>query len=101
MHIAPLEKVITGSLGFNEQISYWITKSAGVGEVIFGVIFWFCYQNKLINYLNIAAMLGLFATVALLLPHLLFEAFNPVTTNLPIIACSLVLLSARKEALSK
>ena len=57
--------------------------------------------KSLINYLNIAAMLGLLATVALLLPHLLVEAFNPVTTNLPIIACSLILLSTRKAALSK
>lgn len=97
LHIAPLEKAITGSLGFNEQISYWITKSAGVGEVIFGIIFWFYYQNRIINYLNIAAMFGLLATVALKMPLLLVEAFNPITTNLPIIACSLILLTAHER----
>jgi hypothetical protein len=39
IHIAPLEKAMTASLGFSEEISYLITKFAGVGELIFGLIF--------------------------------------------------------------
>ena len=39
IHIAPLEKVITASLGLSNEISYFVTKSVGVGEVIFGVLF--------------------------------------------------------------
>lgn len=93
LHVAPLEKALTAGFGFNEQISYWITKSMGVGEIIFGLLFWFYYQNKVLNYLNIAAMVGLIIIVAILMPKLLFEAFNPVTTNLPMIACSLILLA--------
>ncbi|WP_289076405.1 DoxX-like family protein, partial [uncultured Pseudoalteromonas sp.] len=36
-HIAPLEKLMTGSAGFSAEVSDLITRSAGIGEIIFGV----------------------------------------------------------------
>ena len=96
VHIAPLEKLMTASLGFSESMSYLITKSAGVGEVIFAILLFVYYQSKVIIVLNIMALIGLLLFVVALQPQLLIEAFNPVTTNLPIIGLSLVLLNNLK-----
>ncbi|MFU2512237.1 DoxX-like family protein [Pseudoalteromonas sp. ASV78] len=96
IHIAPLEKLMTASLGLSESMSYLITKSAGVGEVIFAILLFVYYQSKVIIVLNIMALIGLLLFVVALQPQLLIEAFNPVTTNLPIIGLSLVLLNSLK-----
>lgn len=92
LHIAPIEKQMTASLGFSAEVSDLITRVAGVGEIIFGIIIWFLYQNRLIIWLNIVALGGLLGFVVLLTPHFLIEAFNPVTTNIPLIALSFILL---------
>lgn len=96
--IAPLEKEITASLGFSEDVSIWVTKSVGLVEVIFGIVFFLLYRNKFINQLNILALTGLLVFVAIFNTHLLGEAFNPVTTNLPLIAFSVVLLRNNKTS---
>lgn len=93
VHVAPLEQLMTGSIGFSDDISYLITKAAGIGEVIFGLLFFVFYKTKLMNILNILALTFLLLSVAMLQPQLLIEAFNPVTTNLPIMAFSFVLLN--------
>lgn len=101
MWIAPLEKRITASLGFSEELSVLVTRFAGVAEILFGVIFFIFYKNKAINLLNILALTGLLGFVAIFNVQLLGEAFNPVTTNLPLIAFSVILIlnnQALKEA---
>ncbi|TMP27724.1 hypothetical protein CWB99_13605 [Pseudoalteromonas rubra] len=42
--------------------------------------------------MNIIALVGLLLAVAVLQPVILFEAFNPLTTNLPLIVLSALLL---------
>jgi hypothetical protein len=96
--VAPLEKEITASLGLSEELSLWVTKSAGVAEILFGMLFFFLYKNKLINQLNIIGLTGLLAFVAIFNTHLLAEAFNPVTTNLPLIGLSVVLMLSLRRA---
>mgnify|MGYP000132584837 CR=1 FL=1 len=64
--------------------------------IIFAVLFFIFYRSILINILNIAALVGLMLFVAVLQPTLLIEAFNPVTTNLAIIAFSLVLINEQR-----
>lgn len=98
IHIAPLELTMTASFGFNPEISMLITRAAGIGEIIFAVLFFIFYRSILINILNIAALVGLMLFVAVLQPALLIEAFNPVTTNLAIIAFSLVLINEQKAS---
>ena len=98
IHIAPLEQQMTASFGFNAEISMLITRAAGLGEIIFAVLFFIFYRSILINILNIAALVGLMLFVAVLQPALLVEAFNPVTTNLAIIAFSLVLINEQKAS---
>lgn len=97
IQIAPLEKLMTASLGFSEDMSYYITKSAGVGELLFGLLLFFFYRSKPLLILNILALIGLLLFVAVMQPQLLFEAFNPVTTNLGIIGLSMVLLNDLKN----
>lgn len=92
IHIAPLEKVMTASLGLSNDLSYFVTKSAGVGEVIFGILFFVYYRSKAIVLLNIIGLTGLLGFVAVMQPHLLIEAFNPVTTNIALIGFSFILL---------
>ncbi|WP_462173956.1 DoxX-like family protein [Pseudoalteromonas xiamenensis] len=100
IHVAPLEKLMTSSIGFSEYISYFITKSAGVGEVLFGVVLFIFYYYKPLIILNIIGLGFLLMFVAVLQPQLLVEAFNPVTTNIPIIGLSFVLLSNTKQSSS-
>ena len=47
--------------------------------------------------LNIYALTLLLIFVAILQPMLLVEAFNPVTTNIPLIGLSLILLNSKKD----
>lgn len=91
-HIAPLEKILTGSAGFSPEVSNLITRSAGVGEIIFGLCLFVFYKNKYLITLNIITLIALLISVALMQPLLLIEAFNPVTTNLPLVALSILWL---------
>jgi hypothetical protein len=89
---------MTASIGLSSDLSYLITKSAGVGEVVFGILFFILYRNKGIILINIASLTGLLAFVALMQPQVLIEAFNPVTTNIALIGFSFILLNEiRKE----
>lgn len=90
--VAPLEKALTATFGFSEEVSYLITKSAGVGEILFGTLILIMYKNKYVIVSNIVALTGLCVFVAVCMPALLIEAFNPVTTNGALIGLSLVLL---------
>lgn len=76
---------MTGSLGFSDDITYFLIKSAGVGEVIFGLVFILFYQIKLVQILNLAGLIGLLVFASVMTPYILMEAFNPVTTNVPLI----------------
>lgn len=89
---------MTESIGFSEEVSYYITKSAGVGEVIFGITLFVFYRTRSIIVLNVVGLIGLLLFVAVMQPQLLIEAFNPVTTNIPIIGLSLVLLNDLKQS---
>ena len=85
LQIAPLEQAMTGSLGFSDDITFYLVKTAGVAEVIFGVVFICCYRLKLLLLLNIIGLTGLLFFAAIMTPFILLEAFNPITTNVPLI----------------
>lgn len=97
-HVAPLEKIMTANFGFAEDISLRITQTAGVAEILFGIVFFIFYQVRAVVLLNIMTLTGLLLFVAVLQPDLLIEAFNPVTTNLPLIALSIVLLQQQANS---
>nr|WP_238937470.1 DoxX-like family protein [Pseudoalteromonas sp. S16_S37] len=62
---------MTESFGFSDSVSYYITKSAGIGEVLFGVLLFIFYRSKSIVILNIIGLIGLLLFVAVLQPQLL------------------------------
>lgn len=93
LSIATIERQMTAALGFSPETSTLITRSAGVSEIIFGLLLLVFYQSKQLLILNIAALLGLCLFVAVYIPSLLIEGFNPVTTNFALIAISLVLIN--------
>lgn len=92
LSIAPLEQAMTSSLGFSDEITYFLIKSAGVGEIVFGMVFILFYRVKAIQILNLAGLIGLLIFAAVLTPYILMEAFNPVTTNIPLILIGYILL---------
>lgn len=99
LHIAPLEQLMTGSLGFTDDISYLVTKVAGIAEVLFGIVFICFYRIKAVQLLNIASLVGLLAFAAIMTPFILVEAFNPVTTNIPLIVMSFYLLGQQEKTM--
>ena len=94
--IAPLERELTATMGFSTELSNLITRGAGVGEIVFGVLLIIFYRSHAIHVLNIAALVGLLLYVVFMMPVLLVEAFNPVTTNILMIAISVVFLQLNK-----
>jgi len=69
-----------------------LIKIAGVGEVLFGLLFFALYRIKTVIVLNMMALLGLLGFVLIQMPHLLSEAFNPLTTKLSLVVLSIILL---------
>ncbi|KZN43303.1 hypothetical protein N474_14630 [Pseudoalteromonas luteoviolacea CPMOR-2] len=93
IQIAPLEQLMSASAGLGEELTYIFIKAAGVAEVIWAIVFFCFYKVKTVLVLNIVALVGLLLAVAALQPQLLVEAFNPVTTNIPLIAFTVIILN--------
>lgn len=92
--IAPSEQALTATIGLSAEHSYLVTKTAGVAEVLSGVALFVLYKNRVIPLVNIAALFSLGLYVAIKMPSLLIEAFNPVTTNIALMGFSYLLLRA-------
>lgn len=90
--VAPLERELTATVGLSEELSLLLTQSAGVAEIVFGILLIVFYQNTKLLVANIFALVALCVFVAIQMPSLLIEAFNPVTTNIALIGLSYVLL---------
>ena len=95
--IAPIEQAMTATIGLSEANSYLVTKAAGVLEITFGVMIFIFYKHSSLIKMNIGALILLAVFVAIQMPVLLIEAFNPITTNLALIGLSYVLLRANKR----
>ena len=97
LYLAPLELEMSGSIGLSEPNTLWLIRFAGISEVIFGILLLVFYKQAMLLYLNIMGLLALLVFVLTMTPHLMVEAFNPVTTNLPLIVLSLALLNEAKK----
>ena len=93
--VAPMERAMTATIGLSEHTSYLITKAAGVSEIIIGMLIFLFYKNRFVIQANVLALILLCLFVAIKIPSLLIEAFNPVTINLTLIGLSYVLLRAQ------
>jgi len=92
---------MSGSIGLSESNTLWLIRFAGISEIVFGILLLLFYKKVMLLYLNIAGFLALLLFVLVMTPHLMVEAFNPVTTNLPLIVLSLILLHETKKGGSK
>ncbi len=90
---APIEYYLSSQLGFSESGTLWFMNICGAYELAFGIGFIYFYRNRLVIFFNILTMMLLIVMVAFLDVRFLIEGFNPVSTNVPIIALSLIMLS--------
>ena len=97
IQVATLEIEMAESVGFSLENATVIIKISGVAEILFGIVFIFFYRLQSIILINIIILSGLFLFVCLQTPHLLIGAFNPVTTNFPLIALSVILIYLYKN----
>ena len=93
INIAPIEQHLANQVGLSVELTFLLIKFAGVVDITFGLIFLIFYKVRTIIYLNILGLVLLLLMVAILDYNYLFEAFNPVTTNIPLIILSLFLLT--------
>lgn len=91
--IAPIEYYLSSLIGLSEAETFWFIKACGIYELAFGIAFICFYRVKLVVLFNILSMFLLLALVAFLNASYLIEGFNPVATNIPVIALSLILLN--------
>jgi uncharacterized membrane protein YphA (DoxX/SURF4 family) len=63
----------------------WVARVAGVTEIVLGVLLILLRQRWPL-LLAAALLIGLLLDVALFSPHLLLQAFNPLSTNLAALA---------------
>ena len=63
----------------------WVARIAGLGEIILGVLLLWRRQRWPLLLAGVL-LIGLLLDVALFSPHLLLQAFNPLTTNLTALA---------------
>lgn len=84
LYLSPQELAMTGSLGFSADMTLVLIQSAGVAEILFGLIFIQGYQNRWLQLLNLVGLTGLLLFTAVMTPQMLLGAFNPLTTNIPL-----------------
>jgi hypothetical protein len=84
---------MTLALGLPIEQTIWAIRAAGIAEILFGLVVIMFYKSKHIIRLNIMALVTLLVVSAVLLPSVITEAFNPVTTNIPLIVLSVILLA--------
>ncbi|MEZ5460368.1 DoxX-like family protein [Dokdonella sp.] len=90
------ELAIWAALGFSRELAVPLSMSAGVIEILFGLIVLVLWRRAWPLMVTAAAMLGLLAVAAFAVPKLLAGAFNPVTTNLCVLALCAVALKLRQ-----
>lgn len=88
---------MSGSIGLTEENTLLLIRFSGVAEILFGIAFIVFYRIGILVMLNIAGLVGLLVFVLVMTPSVLIEAFNPVTTNIPLIVLSIVLLRNEKQ----
>ncbi|PCJ17543.1 MAG: hypothetical protein COA96_17665 [SAR86 cluster bacterium] len=100
LFLAPLELEMSGSIGLSQTNTLWLIRFAGVSEIVFGILLMMFYRNAKILGVNILGLVSLLIFVLVMTPHIMVEAFNPVTTNIPLIILSLILLNEAKKTAS-
>lgn len=85
-------------LGFSPELAVRMGQLSGIGEIIFGLLFLFS-ASRLLHWLSIAGLIGLFLLIALVLPQSLIGAFNPVIMNGAMLMLSVLYLNLSRTDL--
>lgn len=92
LQVASLEYTMSSRLGLHEELTLILIRSTGVVEILFGIALILFYRKVFLHQVNILVLSGLLVFTLFMAPSVLLEAFNPVTTNLPLIALSFYFL---------
>ena len=82
-------------IGISIELAKLCGQISGIIEIIFGLLF-LIYPHKLLHYLNILGMAGLLMGVAIIMPHTLVAAFNPIVMNIAMASLSVIALMLYK-----
>lgn len=85
------------SLGLSHASAVQLSMFAGVFEVVFGVVVVVLWKQLWPLVCTAAFMVALLLFVAIWSPSLLAGAFNPVTTNLCVLALAMVAIKEHKN----
>lgn len=78
------------AIGFSESQAVVIAYIGGVGEILFGALILLFWKHRWPLLLSAIFIFGLLCFSMIFVPKLALAAFNPVTTNVTVIALSLV-----------
>ncbi|MGJ8670322.1 MAG: DoxX-like family protein [Oceanococcus sp.] len=95
------ELVMNMSLGLSLESATQLSVVAGAFEVLFAVIVLTLWRHRWPLIFTVASMVGLLVFVVVWSPALLVGAFNPVTTNLCVLALAMVALKEHKTGASE
>ncbi|BFM08699.1 DoxX-like family protein [Halioxenophilus aromaticivorans] len=94
----PDELAMNMATGMSHEQAHAVAMLGGIGEVIFGLGVLILWRQRWPLVLSAVAMAVLLAFVIGYYPVVLTAAFNPVTTNIGVLALSLVAYSLRPQS---
>ena len=86
------ELMMNQALGLSLEQAETLSYFAGAAEITFAAIILIYWRARWPLMLSALGLIGLLGYVVLAAPQLLMGAFNPVTTNLPLVVLSIVAL---------
>ncbi|MBF9143545.1 DoxX-like family protein [Hymenobacter properus] len=91
-------RILQGA-GFSAGTAHGVAAAVGVGEILFGLLFWLLPMDKLrpVYWLNMLGLLVLGAGALFSQPAVFVAPFNPLTLNLALMALAAVALAIPVE----
>ena len=72
--------------------------SSGIMEIIYAILILIFWRSKSVIYPSILFSIGATAAIIVKLPHLMTDAFNPITLNLAVLSFSLLAIHFTPES---
>lgn len=91
-------RILQGA-GFSVGAAQRVASAVGVGEILFGLLFWLLSTPRLrpVYWLNMLGLLGLGAGALFSQPAVFVAPFNPLTLNLALMALAVIALLVPSE----
>ncbi|MGI4738893.1 MAG: DoxX-like family protein [Janthinobacterium lividum] len=93
-------RILQGA-GFSAATAHQVAAGVGIGEILFGLLFWLLPARRLrpVYWLHIWGLLGLGAGALFSQPDVFVAPFNPLTLNVALMALAAVRLLIPEEVL--